>query len=77
MSIYCLLKERLGILKVLLRIYLVFGFFGAIWHFWRVDLAFFAYDYLATLITNTVAFFSTVLDLSLSCAKIFMLQVHL
>jgi len=30
-------------------IYLVFGFFGAVWLFSRVDLAFFAYDHLATL----------------------------
>jgi len=48
-SIYSLLKERLGILKVLLCIYLVFGFFK------RVDLASFAYDYLATLVENTAA----------------------
>jgi len=27
-------------------------FFGAIWHFLRVDLAFFTYDYLATLLTT-------------------------
>jgi len=40
--IYCLLKARLDVFKVSLWINLVFGFF-------RVDLAFFAYDYLATL----------------------------
>jgi len=47
---YCLLKGRLGVSKVSLCIYLVFGFFGVIWLFYRVDLAFFAYDYLATLL---------------------------
>jgi len=49
-SIYCLLKARLGVSKVSC-IYLVFGFFVAIWLFSRVDLAYFAYDYLATLVT--------------------------
>jgi len=46
---YCLLKARSGVLKASLCIYLLFGFFGAIWLFLRVDLAFFAYEYLATL----------------------------
>jgi len=47
--IYCLLKERLGILKVSLCVYLGFGFCGAIWLFQRVDLAFFSDDCLTTL----------------------------
>jgi len=51
--IYCLLKGYLGVLKVSC-IYLVFGFFGAICLLLRVDLAFFAYDYVATLVTFRV-----------------------
>jgi len=47
--VYCLLKARPGVLKVSLRIYLVFGFFRCYLAFLRVDLAVFAYDYLATL----------------------------
>jgi len=39
--IYCLMKARFGFAKVLLCIHLVFGFFGAIWLFSHVDLAFF------------------------------------
>jgi len=46
---YCLSKAHLGVLKVSLCIYRVFGFFRGYLAFLRVDLAFFAYDYLATL----------------------------
>jgi len=35
------MKARFGFAKVLLCIHLVFGFFGAIWLFSHVDLAFF------------------------------------
>ena len=42
-------NEHLGDLKMSLCICRVFGFFGAIWLFLRVDLAFSAYDYQATL----------------------------
>ena len=53
---YCLLKVRLGILKVSLCVYHVLGFFGFVWFdFLRVDLAFFAYDYLATLIHSRLS----------------------
>ena len=48
--VYCLSKARLGVLKVPLCIYLAFGFFRCYLAFLRVDLAFFAYDYLATLL---------------------------
>ena len=48
---YCFSKARLGVLRVSLCIYLVFAFFRCHLTFLRVDLAFFAYDYLATLIT--------------------------
>jgi len=45
---YCLSKARLGVLKASLCS--VFGFFRCYyWLFISVDLAFFAYDYLATL----------------------------
>jgi len=47
---YYLSKARLGALKVVLCIYRVFGFFRCCLHFLRVDLAFFAYDYLVTLV---------------------------
>jgi len=40
---FWLVKAPLGVLKVLLCIYSVFGFF------FRVNLAYFAYDYLVTL----------------------------
>jgi len=43
------LESAFGCFKVSLCIYLVFGIFGAIWLFSRVDLAFFAYGHLATL----------------------------
>jgi len=46
---YCLSKARLGVVKVSLCIYRVFGFFRCYLFILRVDLAFFAYDYLATL----------------------------
>jgi len=42
-------KSAFECFKVSLCINLVFAFFGAIWLFWRVDLDFFACDYLATL----------------------------
>jgi len=48
--VYCLPKVHLGVLKVSLCIYLVFGFRGFYLTFLRNDLAFFAYDYLATLL---------------------------
>ena len=47
--IYCLVKERLGVSKVSLCNYLVFGFSGAICHFLRVGPACFPYDCLSTL----------------------------
>jgi len=49
--IYCLSKVHLGVLNVSLCIYRVahLAFFAAIWLFLRVDLVFFACDYLATL----------------------------
>jgi len=40
---------RLDVAKLSLRVYLVFGLFGAIWLFLRIDLAFFAHDDLETL----------------------------
>jgi len=48
----CLLKAYLGLLKVSLWIYLVFGFFWCYLAFSRVDLALFADDHLATLIVT-------------------------
>jgi len=53
---YCLLKERLGVLKRVVVLFILYlAFFGAIWLFSRVDLAFFAYDYLATLLMEEIA----------------------
>jgi len=49
----CLSKARLGVLKVLSFIYRVFGFFRCYLAFLKVDLAFFAYDYLATLFVGS------------------------
>ena len=49
---YCLSKARLRVLKVLLCVYRVFGFFRCCLAFLRVDLAFSAYDYLVTLVWN-------------------------
>ena len=40
MCVYCLLKMRLGVLKVSLCIYLVFGFLRSYLAFLWVDLAF-------------------------------------
>jgi len=68
---YCLSKARLGVIKVSLCIYHLFGFFGgylaffgAIWLFLRVDLTFFAYDYLATLVCRMVVPDDFVMSLS-------------
>jgi len=49
MCTYCLSKAHLGVLKVSLCVYRVFGFFRCYLTFSRLDLAFFAYDYMATL----------------------------
>jgi len=51
---YCLSKARLGVLNVLLCISRVFSFFRWYLAFLRVDLAFFAYSYLATLMYNNI-----------------------
>ena len=49
---YCLLKARLMCFKgVLVHL----AFFGAIWLFQSIDLAFFAYDYLATVAVVCIA----------------------
>jgi len=53
MCVYCLLKMRLGVLKVSLCIYLVFGFLRSYLAFLWVDLAFFAYGYLAILVATS------------------------
>jgi len=50
--VYYLLKVRLGVLKVSLCITLYLAFFGAIWFFLRIDLAFFAHHDLATLLLS-------------------------
>jgi len=74
------------------NVYFVFGYAcfmciclkTAIWLFLGQGLAFFMKTGWqpccvenCSAITNAVAFVSTVLDLSLSCANIFLLQVHL
>jgi len=52
---YCPFKSAFGCFKkVSLRIYRVFGFFRCYLAFLKVDLAFFAYDYLATLCLHAV-----------------------
>jgi len=51
-------KSTFGCFKDVVVYYLVFGFFGAILLFLRVYLAFFAYDYLATLLRRRRSGFS-------------------